>query len=419
MKIVAFAVGSDGDVLPFIALGKELKLRGYDFCIVTFSCFQEKIKKNGLSYGMLHGDPQEMMRKMLSEGDEGEGPLAAIGGLLGKYPQLYEEFCRPCKSSDLIMYMQFGGLAYHFAQKFNKPCIRTFALPYDPTRLYSPLFPYIKRNSLRCKISYYISDMMMNWAARATVNEWRKNLQLGKWHIYSSYKKMNGAYIPTLYQYSNVLIPRDPAWKEHIYVTGEWEEPNTGQVETKEIDSKLREFIEGGEPPIYIGFGSIVSHRVKALQEKLIAVLEKTGQRAVFVSAWSKFDTARESKNIFYAEFVPFSWLFPRVSAVVHHGGAGTLSLAIRAGKPNFILGFGGDQYFRGLQAYELGVGPKPVDVLGTEITEELLLERLTDLKAEKYKKAAREAAARMQKEHGCAAACDIIENYIQKTTGA
>ncbi|VUX11490.1 glycosyltransferase [Dorea formicigenerans] len=412
MKVVAFAVGSDGDVLPFIALGKEMVKRGHEFEIVTFTCFQERIEKNGLRYGKLHGDPEEMMKKMLSEREDGPGVLKAIRELLHKYPELYADFERACRWAELIMYMQFGGLAYHFAEKLKKPCIRTFALPYDPTKLYSPLFPFIKRNSLRCKYSYVISDIMMNWATLDTVNDWRKHLGLSKWNLFRFYKKMYGKRILTLYQYSNVLFPRDPAWKEHIYVTGEW---NIKLKENDKISEELKQFVENGKAPLYIGFGSIVSKQMEELQNKLLVALEKTGQRAVFVSAWTKFNTKKQNPNIYYTDYVPFTWLFKRVSAVIHHGGAGTLSLAVRAGKPNLILAFGGDQYFRGKQAQAIGVAPEPVFLPNTLITAELLERKLLELGKEEYSVAAICAAEKMAKEDGCKTACDLIEAYFKK----
>lgn len=412
MKIVAFVVGSDGDVFPFIALGKEMQKRGHIFQIVAFECYRERIEKQGIVYGKLHGNPEEMMQKMLSDQEKGPGVLNAIKELLGKYPELYEDFKEPCQWADVIMYMQFGGLAYHFAEKLNKPCVRTFALPYDPTKLYSPLFPFIKRNSIRCKYSYVMSDVMMNWASLALVNNWRKRMKLRKWHLFRFYKKMNGKPILTLYQYSNALFPRDKTWKKHIYVTGEW---NMEQEDEKEeqIDNKLKEFVMSGEPPLYIGFGSMISERVHELQNKFLEALEITGQRAVFVSAWAKFDRKKSLPNVFYTEFLPFTWLFHHVSAVIHHGGAGTLSLAVRAGKPNLILAFGGDQYFRGMQAYEAGVALKPIYLPEEEITVDDLVRQLREIEKEKYKVAAVKVAEQMENEHGCSRACDIIEEYF------
>lgn len=410
MKIAAFAVGSDGDVLPFIFLGREMTARGHLFKVVTFSKFCERVLANGLLYGNLHGDPEEMMQKMLSEKEEGPGPLVAIKQLLHKYPEQYEDYKDACEWADLIMYMQFGGLAYHFAEKMHKPCVRTFALPYDPTRLYSSMFPFIKRNSARCKYSYVMCDIMMNWASLDTVRLWRKRLGLSGWNLFRSYKKMNGRKILTLYQYSNVLFPRDPAWKKHIYVTGEW---NSVQKEETDIDEDLKTFVESGEPPLYIGFGSIVSRQVEELQDKILCALEQTGQRAVFVSAWTKFNPDNNNPNVFYAEYVSFAWLFPRVSAVVHHGGAGALSYAVRAGKPNLIIAFGEDQYFRGKQAQMAGVAPEPIYLPKTEVTAELLTEKLTELTKDQHIKAAAAAADKMAKEDGCRTAADIIENHF------
>lgn len=69
----------------------------------------------------------------------------------------------------------------------------------------------------------------------------------------------------------------------------------------------------------------------------------------------------RESKNVFQIPYVPHTWLFPRVSAVVHHGTTGSLSAGLKAGRPTLVIPFFGDQGFWGIRAFASGVGPRPV----------------------------------------------------------
>ena len=137
----------------------------------------------------------------------------------------------------------------------------------------------------------------------------------------------------------------------------------------------------------------------------------------MFVSAWSKFDTKKSNPNVYYAEYVPFTWLFSRVRGVVHHGGAGTLNLAVQAGKPNLILAFGGDQYFRGKQAEAIGVAPESIFLPKADLTAEFLAERLLEMEGKQYVDAAISAAKKMQQENGCKTACDLIETYFRKMT--
>lgn len=412
MNVTGVVVGSIGDLQPFIALGKELRNRGYQVRLLTFEAFRSKVEKDGLEFCLLHGDPEEMMRKMLSEEQEGPGVLRSIRELLGKYPQIYQDIHHACIHSDLIIYMQFGALAYHFAEKWNIPCVRTFAIPYDPTKLYSPFFPYIKRNTVRCKCSYKLCEIMMNWAAKPTIDMWRTQLGLNQWNLFRTYRRMKGQAILTLYQFSPSIIPRDPTWKSHIYVTGEWNEKVDG---TAQINQKLQKFMEWGDEPIYIGFGSMVSKKIIELQEVFIKVLKRTGRRAVFVSSWEKFDERLQCDHIFYTDFVPFEWLFQRVKAVVHHGGAGTMALALRAEKPNLVIGFGVDQVFRGKQIHEMGAGPEPIDLTKTELSEELIESRMEELISGKYLEGSKRISASMKAEDGCRMACDIIEKQLLK----
>lgn len=412
MNVTSFAIGSYGDVKPFIILGKELKKRGHNFTIVTFNDFKDIVKSNGLEFREFHGDVKKMMSSLLSENKGMKSSLDTIKKFLNDNSDvIYSDLYNACKEADIIIYMQFGALAYHFAEKFKIKCVRTFVFPYDHTKLYSPMFPTLKSGSLKCKITYSMNDLMMNWASKETVNNWRKKMSLSKWSLASSYRKMNNEKILTLYQYSEVLAPRDKKWGEHIHITGPWLE-KSGEYTPEE---SLEKFIKEGEAPLYIGFGSMVYKDMEKLQNNILEALKRTGQRAIFVSSWSKFQVDKSNKNIYYSDFIPFDWLFPRVKAVVNHGGSGTVSLAIMHEKPLFIMAFGADQLFWGTRVNELGIGPKPVDVSKDVITVDLLESRFLELKQDKYKFNIKKPSEKIKKERGYKEACDLIENEFKK----
>lgn len=151
MRITAITLGSYGDIMPFVILGKELINRGYKYRIATFENYKDIIEKNGMTFLRISGDADEMVGLLLGNSNNtcSEG-MNGIGFLLEKYPQLYNDFLRACIKSDLIIYMQFGALAYHFAEKFHIPVIRTFAFPFDVTKKYCSLLDTMKRNNLYC-----------------------------------------------------------------------------------------------------------------------------------------------------------------------------------------------------------------------------------------------------------------------------
>lgn len=96
--------------------------------------------------------------------------------------------------------------------------------------------------------------------------------------------------------------------------------------------------------PIYIGFGSIVIDDPQALTEIILQAVKITGVRALVSRGWSKLGQGLESNDeVHFLDDCPHEWLFSRVSAVVHHGGAGTTACGLLNGAPTFIVPFFGE----------------------------------------------------------------------------
>ena len=107
---------------------------------------------------------------------------------------------------------------------------------------------------------------------------------------------------------------------------------------------------------------------------------------------------------------LPFGWLFPQMAALVHHGGAGTTSMGLRAGVPAIVTPFMGDQPFWGRRVYELGVGPQPIP------RRHLTVDRLAgSIRAAVSDISMQEKAARLgeriRAENGVARAVAVIEH--------
>lgn len=128
-------------------------------------------------------------------------------------------------------------------------------------------------------------------------------------------------------------------------------------------DPKLVAFLESGDPPVYIGFGSIVVEDPDAMTKLIFDAVKKAGVRALVSKGWGGFggDELSIPDNIYMLGNVPHDYLFKHVSAVVHHGGAGTTAAGILAGKPTVVVPFFGDQPFWGAMTARAGAGPSPV----------------------------------------------------------
>ena len=141
----------------------------------------------------------------------------------------------------------------------------------------------------------------------------------------------------------------------------------------------LERFIADGPPPVYVGFGSMPAKDAASKTRAVLDALRLSGQRGILASGWGGLENTSNSDIVHVLEAAPHDWLFPRCSAVVHHGGAGTTHEGLRWGRPTIVCPFGVDQPFWGRRANAIGAGPKPVpqkrltaDSLATAITEAL-----------------------------------------------
>ena len=97
------------------------------------------------------------------------------------------------------------------------------------------------------------------------------------------------------------------------------------------------------------------------LASLILEALAKSGQRGLLLTGWGGLRTESVPDNVFVVDAAPHSWLFPRMAAVVHHGGAGTTAEGLRAGVPAVIVPFVFDQPFWGARVKALGLGPEPI----------------------------------------------------------
>jgi len=152
------------------------------------------------------------------------------------------------------------------------------------------------------------------------------------------------------------VVPRPDDWPAEVQVTGYWWLPK-GPDAT--VPDHLRTFLDAGPAPICLGFGSMMDDNPEELRAIVLDVLNRLRLRAVVVggsgSALLGFDGLA---HVCEVPFVSYNWLFPRVSAVVHQGGAGTASFCLTAGVPQVVVKYCLDHTFWAWRLNELGVAP-------------------------------------------------------------
>jgi sterol 3beta-glucosyltransferase len=207
---------------------------------------------------------------------------------------------------------------------------------------------------------------------------------------------------PVVHAYSEAVVPRPADWAAHVSVTG-WLLPEPSDAP---LPDDVERFLAAGDPPVFIGWGSMPVADPDATGRLLTGALRRTGLRAIVGGAAA---SALDSDDTVLAvEELPHERLLPRVRAVVHHGGSGTTGAGLRAGRPTLITPFIFDQFFWGHRVHRLGAGPRPIPF--GRLTEQRLAQALTDLTSGRHDAAAARLGHHIQAEQPAARAVAALE---------
>lgn len=412
LNITMVTMGSTGDVRPYVLLGEKLKNRGYHITIAAFSSFGGMITDAGLEFFPLSGSAEELITSVLGPETNGINYLPKIcKNLRLVIPDLLKSLDESCRTADAMICNYFGSVYYSIAEKYNIPCIQTHFFPMDPTASI-PMSSFRNQNlgPVFNRFTYKIGYLAVGTVEKILLSDWREESRVAKRKAATHPVYRIGDHeIPVLYAISPAVFPKPPEWPDSIYMSGYWFDSAPGSWQPPE---DLREFLSSGKPPVYIGFGSMRSGNMNKLLTMILRALHAAGLRAVICGGLSG-RTHSSGGRIYFIDRIPHDWLFPRVSAVIHHGGAGTVASGLRWGRPTWVLPFAGDQPFWGEQIHRIGCGPRPVS--RNRLTVRNLTKGLIDLTTRpEYKRNAADIAACLAEENGTETAVNLIEQFIR-----
>lgn len=212
----------------------------------------------------------------------------------------------------------------------------------------------------------------------------------------------------TLYAVSPTLFPRPHYWPPQARVVGFFERDKTTNWQPSE---ELLAFLAKHEKIIFISFGSMTNPDPKLKSEIVVEVLRRLGVPAIINTSWGglqRIDDAPES--ILFVESVPYDWLFPKVYAVVHHGGSGTTHMGVKHGLPSLVIPHAVDQLFWNRTISDFGLGPAGLNI--RDLDQENLERKLLDLIGNAgYERKALEFSERMVSESDRHALYELISN--------
>jgi sterol 3beta-glucosyltransferase len=415
MKITINAFGSRGDVQPYVALGVGLLAAGCQVRITTHRIFEDFIRDHCLDFYPLEIDPRQVLINQ-AVAEFGNNTLRTYRWIKENFSlgleYVYRATLDSSADADLMLNSSLSFAGWHVAQKLDMAAIAVYIQPGTPCFSIPSMAAPLPPAWLPFKGAYYyastkISNQLFLGMLRSMNNTCReKVLDLPPlsptyyWHVDSPF-----AGVPMLYGYSPSMLPRPKNWGPSIQVTGYWFLEGANSYTPS---SELLEFLSLDPKPIYIGFGSMVDHEHEQITKLVIDALEILGARAILSSGWSELGEQTLPENIMRVDYVPHDWLFPKVAAVVHHGGAGTTAAGLRAGVPSVVIPFFGDQPFWGWVVHNLRVGPKAVQrkVLTAKKLAYAIEQAVNDPGMREH---ARNLGARIRQEHGVQTAVDLI----------
>lgn len=380
LQIVMLIVGTRGDVQPFIAIGKRLQDYGHRVRLATHANFKEFVLTSGLEFFPLGGDPKVLAGYMVkNKGFLPSGP-SEIPIQRNQMKEIVYSLLPACKDPDLDSGIPFKADAIianppayghtHVAEALKIPIHIFFTMPWTPTSEFPHPLSRVKQPA-GYRLSYQIVDSMIWLGIRDMVNDMRKKKLKLRPVTYLSGSQGSDSDIPHGYIWSPHLVPKPKDWGPKVDVVGFC---FLDLASNYEPPQELVKWLEAGQKPIYIGFGSLPVQEPEKMTQIIVDALEETGQRGIINKGWGGLgNLAQPKESIYLLDNCPHDWLFLQCKAVVHHGGAGTTAAGLKAACPTTIVPFFGDQPFWGERVHARGVGPSPIPV------EEFSLHKLVD----------------------------------------
>jgi len=425
MRLTIVTAGSRGDVQPYVALALGFARAGHAVRVATHENFRAFVTGHGLEFAPIRGDPQAILRGAAADAWLASGrnrnmlrfvrEMRRVGFPLVE--AMLADFWRACQGSDAIIFSVVGLASWQVAERLGVPRAGAFLQPLTRTREFPAigLPAALRLGGAFNWATHLVAEQLMWQPVRSRVNSWRgETLGLSALPLAGPHRAMQRQRTPVLYGFSPSVVPRPADWPPWVHVPGYWflDRPPGWSP-----PAALERFLAAGPPPVYVGFGSMTPRNAARLTTIALDALERAGRRGVLLKGWGALGEGELPPWALAVEDVPHEWLFPRMAAVVHHGGAGTTGAGLRAGVPSIVVPLGFDQPFWGARVAALGVGPAPVS--RRALTAERLAAAITAaVTGEEMRERAARLGEQVRAEDGVGTAVELFERYVREGGG-
>lgn len=355
MKIIFTPFGSLGDNRPLVALGHALIEAGH----TIIACSTPDNKELYESYGIRFYPVGKSFYDFLKEHNSLMGnPLRLIKAIVKKelftdnraYAPIVEQ---EIKDADLVIGSGLQVMAQSVAEAYSVPYIHAQHIPSAiPSKYHPPLMvPWHNLPHWINKALWNMDNIGSSMVFPAVFNSYRKEKGLKIIRSFWPYVTRS-----ILLSSDSEIGPIPPDTSCVTFQTGYWH-----LKEKRPLGKDIESFLDKGRPPVFVGFGSMIDSNPEKTMKIVTEAIMRTGNRAIISKGWAEYKKYNNDENVFIVDQTPHEQLFPRMATVMHHGGAGTIHSAARAGIPQIIIPHIFDQYYWAKRITDLGLGPSPI----------------------------------------------------------
>jgi len=356
MRALIATVGSEGDLQPFLALGKRLLAEGHDVVLSASDSYTARADAVGVPFA---GRPawneaefQESYLRIISEKNKLRQLTVVIEILAREQRAAVPQLMALAREADIVIHSPLSIGAVAAARAVGTPHVSVHhtwplrrARGYGPTNVnLGPVGNALTWSVVGSGVRLATDRLLNPVVAAAGLPPWRDIL------FDASHSRLLN-----LVAISPHTLEPDPLFGPTYRNTGYWFLDEPDYVPPDDLAAFVAD-----EPPVVIGFGSNNGFDADVVTKQLLDAVRGLGRRVVLQSGWARLGNRELPPHVFLADFVPHGWLYSRAACVIHHGGAGTTAAAFRAGVPQAVVWLQGDQLHWGRRIAQLGVGPPP-----------------------------------------------------------
>ncbi|MDH5678004.1 MAG: glycosyltransferase [Nitrospinota bacterium] len=420
MRIGLMTWGSDGDIRPFCALAGGLAAHGHDVTLAVASVDNKDYTSLGDSMGFKVIPACKKMDYSQVEADDLIKRIVGTRNLPSQFIILFREMLEPvmdelfdsatalCAQSDLVIGHAAVYSLFIVAEKQGLASVAVSPIPSLYRSVYTSPEGAPNLGRWINPLFWKIGELGGAWIMGPSINSQREKIglapQKSPLREFWENPRLN------LICASPSICQRYPDWKDNVQIPGFFNIPDA--AERWEIPGDLLSFLDYGEAPVYITFGSFTQFDMDRNVELMADTAKLLNRRSIIQAYWENTTLLPDLDDVYLVRKAPHHQIFPRCAAVVHHGGAGTTQSSLFCGCPSVVVSHAFDQFFWADRLRDIGVGGAPLQK--RTITPKKLAAAIeTVVQNKEMKERAERLGAAMKEEDGVTKAVELIEKYM------